>query len=152
MTPTYSRPSRASPTRYAAPPSGRPTPAKVRARVRPTGIDRLASGACGGGSHERGGIVEGRRHDHCSPGRTSAAINDSAPPWLAIAGAGDVLAGLIAGLLAQGMTAWEATLAGVWLHGRAAMAAGPYLVAEDLAPALREAFAASHISTQTASK
>ena len=71
------------------------------------------------------------------------AINDSAPPWLATAGAGDVLAGLIAGLLAQGMGAWEATLAGAWLHGRAAMEAGPGLIAEDLAPALPRAFAAA---------
>ena len=71
------------------------------------------------------------------------AINDSAPPWLATAGAGDVLSGLIAGLLAQGMEAWQATCAGVWLHGRAAAAAGPGLIAEDLSPALPEAFAAA---------
>jgi hydroxyethylthiazole kinase-like uncharacterized protein yjeF len=72
-----------------------------------------------------------------------AAINASAPPWLATAGAGDVLAGLIAGLLAQGMPAWDATLAGVWLHGRAAVEAGPGLIAEDLAPALPKAIAAA---------
>jgi len=72
----------------------------------------------------------------------TVAINASAPPWLATAGAGDVLAGLIAGLLAQGMGAWEATLAGAWLHGRAAVEAGPGLIAEDLAPALPRAFAA----------
>ena len=71
-------------------------------------------------------------------------INASAPPWLATAGAGDVLSGLIAGLLAQGMEAWEATLAGVWLHGRAAVEAGPGLNAEDLAPALPRAVAAAH--------
>jgi NAD(P)H-hydrate repair Nnr-like enzyme with NAD(P)H-hydrate dehydratase domain len=73
----------------------------------------------------------------------TVAINASAPPWLATAGAGDVLAGLIAGLLAQGMGAWEATLAGAWLHGRAAIEAGPGLIAEDLAPALPRAFAAA---------
>ena len=69
-----------------------------------------------------------------------AAINDSAPPWLATAGSGDVLSGIIAGLLAQGKVAWEAALAGVWLHGRAAMEVGPgLLIAEDLAPALPKA-------------
>lgn len=69
------------------------------------------------------------------------AINDSAPPWLATAGSGDVLAGIIAGLLSQGMPRWHAACAGVWLHGRAAHHAGPYLIAEDLAPALPAAFA-----------
>ena len=65
------------------------------------------------------------------------AINASAPPWLATAGAGDVLAGLIGGLLAQGMPAWEAACAAAYLHGRAAFLAGPGLVVEDLLPALR---------------
>ncbi|HET9019338.1 MAG TPA: NAD(P)H-hydrate dehydratase, partial [Acetobacteraceae bacterium] len=69
-----------------------------------------------------------------------AAINDSAPPWLATAGSGDTLAGLIAALLAQGMAPWHAACAGAWLHGRAAVHAGPCLIAEDLAPALQAAF------------
>ncbi len=69
-----------------------------------------------------------------------AAINASAPPWLATAGAGDTLAGLIAALLAQGMAPWHAACAGAWLHGRAAVHAGPHLIAEDLAPALPLAF------------
>ena len=72
-----------------------------------------------------------------------AVVNDNAPPWLATAGAGDVLAGVIAALLAQGMPAWEAACAAAWLHGRAAALAGEGLIAEDLSPHLPAAAAAA---------
>lgn len=61
-----------------------------------------------------------------------ASLNRNAPSELATAGSGDVLAGLVLGLLAQGMPAWQAASAAVWLHGEAAAAFGPGLIADDL--------------------
>jgi hydroxyethylthiazole kinase-like uncharacterized protein yjeF len=65
----------------------------------------------------------------------------SAHPWLASAGTGDVLAGIIAAMRARGLGAFEAACAGVWLHGRAAEIAGSELIADDLAEAIPAAIA-----------
>jgi ADP-dependent NAD(P)H-hydrate dehydratase / NAD(P)H-hydrate epimerase len=67
-----------------------------------------------------------------------AAVNVHASPWLATAGAGDVLAGLVGGLLAQGMEPFAAACAAAWMHGDAALRFGPGLIAEDLPDVLPE--------------
>lgn len=63
-------------------------------------------------------------------------VNDNAPPWLATAGSGDVLAGIIGAHLTQGMPAFEAAASAVWRHGEAGRTAGEGLTAEDIVDAL----------------
>lgn len=103
----------------------------------PIGGDRLA--AARRAAAATGGVVllKGADTVVAAPdGRV--LVNDNAPPWLASGGTGDVLAGLAAALLAQGMPAFEAAGAAAWLHGEAACLCGPALIAEDLEVTLNQ--------------
>ncbi|TMV89963.1 NAD(P)H-hydrate dehydratase, partial [Thioclava sp. BHET1] len=87
---------------------------------------------------ERAGCVvllKGPRTHIATPDGQSAyhdATGDMAAPWLATAGSGDVLAGLITGLMARGMAPFEAACTATWLHAATARSFGPGLIAEDL--------------------
>lgn len=75
-----------------------------------------------------------------------ATVNTHATPFLATAGSGDVLAGMIGGLLAQGLAPFDAARVAAWLHGDAGRRAGPGLTAEDLDDALRQSISALYRS------
>jgi len=68
-----------------------------------------------------------------------AALAAHLPFWLASAGTGDVLAGIVGAMLARGLDGFSAAQAAIWLHGRAAQIAGPWLIADDLCAALPQA-------------
>ncbi len=104
-----------------------------------SGVDRLAATRAAAARTGAAVVLKGADTIIAAPdGR--AAVNANAPPSLATAGSGDVLAGIIGGLLAQGMAPFDAARAGVFLHGAAATPA-PGLIAEDLIDALPSAIA-----------
>lgn len=75
------------------------------------------------------------------------AVNGNGTPWLATAGTGDVLAGMIGGLIAQRMDSFDAARAAVWMHAEAARGFGPGLIAEDLPERLPTVLAALYART-----
>jgi len=76
-------------------------------------------------------LLKGAETVIASPGG-NAHVNRNAPPWLATAGAGHVLAGMILGLVSQKMPVFQAAAASAWMHGRIASLHGPGLIAEDI--------------------
>lgn len=126
------------------------------ARIFPDIAERLAAAPEGGPAMSRADAVrEAAARAGCAvllkgpdtvvaePGggaSVAAAVYDRAAPWLATAGAGDVLSGMIAGLLARGFAAREAAETAAWLHVEAALRFGPGLIAEDLPEALPAVF------------
>lgn len=103
------------------------------ARLFPNLLDKGREAAAAEAAARAGAVVvlKGPRSVIAAPdGRL--AVNDNGSPWLATAGTGDVLAGMIGGLVAQRMDSFDAARAAVWMHSEAARSFGPGLTAEDL--------------------
>jgi hydroxyethylthiazole kinase-like uncharacterized protein yjeF len=106
----------------------------------PIGEDRVAAVKAAARTTDSVVLLKGPTTVIAAPdGRV--ALNVHSSPWLATAGSGDVLAGMIAALLAQGLPLFDAACGAVWLHGDAGQRLGPGRIADDLVALLPEVFA-----------
>ncbi len=106
----------------------------------PPGHDRVAAALAAAAETGSVVVLKGPQTVIAEPGGC-VAVNTHAAPWLATAGSGDVLAGIIGGLMAQGLTPFDAARAGVWLHGDIGVRSGPGLIADDMPDLLPSVFA-----------